>query len=72
MKKQKKKKLFVSNLYGNAELAISARLQQIERAQKMCTNQHKLFVCELKMPQNLDSDPTNNFWGLNHNANILI
>jgi hypothetical protein len=38
----------------------------------MCTNQHKLFVCELKMPQNLDSDPTNNFWGLNHNANILI
>ncbi len=62
MKKQKKKKkLFVSNLYGNAELAISAGLQQIERGQKVCMNQHNRFLCELKIPQNLDSDPTNNF-----------
>jgi hypothetical protein len=38
----------------------------------VCMNQHNRFLCELKIPQNLDSDPTNNFWSLNHNANFLI
>ncbi len=33
-KKKKKKKLFVSNLYVNAELAISAGLQQLREAKK--------------------------------------
>jgi hypothetical protein len=32
--KKKKKKLFVSNLYVNAELAISAGLQQLREAKK--------------------------------------